>query len=215
MVQGVASGIAWLLLATGFTFARDVYMRRKLRKAFSYIGTIRSHHGFGVTIHNRSTFNVLVKDVTLFDKDNTGIQLLFAHEDLGFTVTESRFKDPKSFVLHSARLTDADLPAWQLAAIPLNAYSEGLWLAPAAIFEKHADFKPIRCHFAVQYQNLLGTPRLIVVDSKSPKNTDVALAFEKYISDKKSGKLGKSLLHEPPEFVFVSATESFNQKDPL
>ncbi len=215
IIQGVASGIAWLLLATVFTYARDAYIRCKLRKAFSYIGANREHHGFGVTIHNRSTFDIIVKDVTLFDKGNTGIRLLFAEEQLGLTVSEKPFKDPRQFVLYSARLPDAYLPSWQLAAIPLSAHSEGVWIAPAVLFDNHPDFKPVRCHFAIQYQNLLGTPRLIVIDTKSPANTDVSEEFEKYLDEKRAGKLGKSVLHAPPNFVMVTTTESLNQNNAL
>jgi len=215
IIQGVASGIVWLLLATGFTYARDAFIRNRLRRAFSYISADRTHHGFGITINNRSSFNVVVKDVTLFDTDNTGIRLLYAKDDLDLTVAEKPFKDPRSFVLYGAMLKEADLPAWQLSAISLSAHSRASWLAPTIVFEKHPDFRPVRCHFAIQYQNLLGTPRIIVVDAVPPNNTDVSAEFEKYLQEKASGQLGNTANSGSREFNLVTTRKMLNQKDSI
>ncbi len=212
IVQGVASGLAWLLLATGFTYARDVYIRNRLRKAFSYISADRTHHGFGISIHNRSSYDVIVKDVTLFDKGNTGIRLLFVKEDLDLTVSEKPFKDPRKYVLYGAMLKSSDKPAWQLSTKELCAHSTASWLAPTVVFDKHPDFRPTRCHFAIQYQNLLGTPRIIVVDAMPPNNTDIAVEFDKFLTEKASGLLGDSSSGFNEDFILVTTTKLRNQK---
>jgi hypothetical protein len=186
VIQGVTSASALLLIGFGYTCAKDIIVRRRLRKALSYIGTERSCHGFGVSISNSTTFDIIVKDVTLFDTNNLGMRLLFAHQELSFTASEKPFKDPRKYVFYGAELPDAGQPAWQLVAISLGSNTKGVWLAPSILFEKHPEFRPVRCQFAVQYQNLLGKPQILVVDAKPPNNTDVAIAFDEYLKEKNS-----------------------------
>jgi len=215
VVQGVSSALALFLIGYGYTFTKDYLTRRCLRKTLSHINAGRSYHGFEITINNGSDFDIVVKDVTLFDNSNTGVRLLFAYQQLDITVSEKRFKDERTVLLHSAELPDSSSPEWQLASIPLCARSSGVWIGPAVLFEQYREFSPVRCQFAVQYLNLLGKPRIIVVDVRSPNNIDIAEAFKKYKEEKTAGTLGKSLVQIPPKFVIVTTKKSFNQKAPI
>jgi len=212
IIQGVAYGLVWLILGFLVTFTRDQYIRYMLRTKGFLVGTSRSYPGFGITIRNCSSFPVVIKDVTLFDKGNAGIELLFAGENRVPAVSEKPFKDERTFKIVHARLKEADTPAWRLASVSLDAFSVGTWLAPSVVFTAFPPVVPTRCLFSVQYQTLFGKPREIVIGTTPMKGMSIGEQFQIYIKERNDGKYIKSA---QPEFLVTTTEASYNQSAPI
>jgi hypothetical protein len=212
IIQGVAYGLVWLLLGFLVTFTRDQYIRHRLRNKGFLVGMTRSCHGFGITIRNCSSFPVVIKDVTLYDKGNMGVELLFAWERREPAVSETPFKDERTFKIMHARLKEADTPAWRLASVSLDAFSVGTWLAPSVVFTSLPPVVPVRCLFSVQYQTLFGKPRELVIGPRTMKDIDIGEEFQKYIKERNDGKYIKSA---QPEFLVTTTEASYNQNSPI
>lgn len=212
IIQGVAYGVIWILLGLVVTYTRDQYIRHRLRNKGFLVGMIRSCHGFGITIRNCSPFPIVIKDVTLFDKDNTGIELLFACENRDPAVSERPFKDQRTFRIIHARIKETDAPAWQHAPVSLDAFSVGTWLAPSVVFSVLPPVVPVRCLFSVQYQTLFGRPRELVIGTRTITNIDIGEQFQKYIKERNAGEYNKRV---QPEFVVTTTEASYNQNAPI
>jgi hypothetical protein len=154
----------------------------------------------------------VIKDVMLFDKDNAGIELLFAGEDRDLAVSEKPFKDKRTFRIVHARLKDADAPAWRFASVSLDAFSVGTWLAPSVVFTVFPPVVPTRCLFSVQYQTLFGKPRALVIGTRPSRDMNISEQFQLYTKERTDGAYSKS---SQPEFLVTTTEASYNQSAPI
>lgn len=141
--------------------------------------------GFGVTIKNESDYEITVRDVTLLTNDpEKGISLNYVGEIIDYTFQEKPFRDPRKMTLVRRVPIQASQPP-ELGLVSLGPKTGGTWQAPDALFMENLDLTPTKCHAAIMYRTLFGTPKILVVESNEGNAKLLREQYEKHIEQLK------------------------------
>jgi len=165
VVGGVASAAVWAVLLWAGNFTRNRLVERKLRKAFARIGSAYGDEGFGVTLKNETEVLVIVRDVTLLTPmQDRGIGLQFTEPTAEFLIQEKKTRKPMKFHIQTrGRRIQPALTAHGFVELP--PYTGGTWRLDPGFYLENPDLRPISCRATIEYKTLLGSPKLIIIQS--------------------------------------------------
>ena len=178
------AGAAWL-----FYFIRHKWIEKQLRFLFSWMGTSQTgQDAFGISLENKSDFSVIVRDVVLLNADKSdGFQLPFTSPSTAYLFTERKSKKPMSVKLNSVvRPKEPEVTPHGFIELPTK--TGGDWTLPKRIFAEHADIIPTKARLVIEYRTLLGSTKLLIVESNTPCSKHIAESFMKFIGKAKGGE---------------------------
>src|SRR5437899_12059522 len=77
IVTGTAAAITWALLVWLYTFAKNHFQQREIRKSFCKAGIGSGIYGFSVSLYNRTKKEVRVREVGLYSESRTDVILRY------------------------------------------------------------------------------------------------------------------------------------------
>jgi len=183
VINGTTTAVVWALFLWIANRMRNSLAERRLRKKMEWIGVIhqagpnRGDRAFGVSIHNKTEYDVTVRSVTLLTKKpDESFALQFSDKDYEYMFQEKPFKDPRSMTHHSWTEKRPRLPLVNTSA-ELGPFMTGKWMTAAGVFTEHPDLVVTRCHIEIQYRSLLGNPKILVIESNGPCSEHLGKAF--------------------------------------
>lgn len=183
VVNGTTTAVVWAVFLWLAGWMRNYVAERRLRKTMERIGVIhragpnRGDRAFGVSIHNKTEYDIIVRSVTLLTKKpDESFALQFSDKEYEYMFQEKPFKDPRSMKHYSWTEIGPRSPLVNRSA-ELGPFTTGTWMAVAGVFTEHPDLVVTRCHIEIQYRSLLGNPKLLVVESNGQCSEHLEKAF--------------------------------------
>lgn len=189
VVYGVTTAVVWAGILWLVNLLRNHRVESQLRKSLARIGVSAGADGFGVIIKNESDYEITVRDVTLLTNDpEKGISLNYVGEIIDYTFQEKPFRDPRKMTLLRRVPIEQPKPP-QLGLVTLGPKTGGTWQAPNALFAENTDVTPTKCHAAIMYKTIFGTPKILVVESEKGNANLLRDQYGKHIEQlKKRGR---------------------------
>lgn len=185
VAHGVTTAVVWAGAVWLVNFLRNRRIEGQLRKSLARMGASSGIEGFGVTIKNESEYEITVRDVTLLTDDpEKGISLNYIGEIVDYTFQEKPFKDRRQMTF--VRCMPIQPPAApQIGLVTLGPKTGGTWAAPNALFMENLDLRPVKCHAAIMYRTLFGTPKILVVESEEGNAKLLQDQYQNHVSQLK------------------------------
>jgi hypothetical protein len=161
-ISGLVTALSWAVLAVGYNYIRNLWLEHKLKNAFKLQGRGYSVEGFTVSVNNRTSIPVIVRQVKLYESyPSSSVRLVYFQAN-SEVIGERTLKNIGDKETEKVYLVPFHSQPTERSFIELPAHTGASWIVPNKMM-REIDWTFAACRVVIEYTTVFGNRKVIAV----------------------------------------------------